>query len=80
MPPRPLASALILLPVLASCALTTSFDAYDTVAPATQHYGVRGNVSGLEGSARVTLLLNGANAMTVGNGAFAFPGGRAGPR
>jgi trimeric autotransporter adhesin len=51
-----------------SCGLLASFDEYRT----HRVFAVTGTVSELEG-ARVTLLLNGGDALDVGEGPFAFP-------
>jgi hypothetical protein len=55
--------------ILLSCAFTVSFD-YNTDA-----FDVGGTVDGLEGASKVTLLLNGASPISVGNGSFSFHAG-----
>jgi hypothetical protein len=84
---RGVVPAVLVLPwlLLASCALTTSFDGYDTEEVKTQvvngpakTYDVSGTVSGLPSMAKVELLLNGgkvaADTLEVGDGPFTFSG------
>ncbi len=87
-PPRvvALAACVALMGCVASCGLVTSFGDYDTSDPANRigeagangdasgpTFGVSGVLDGLDPSKKVTLLLNGTNAVTVPNGHFAFP-------
>jgi hypothetical protein len=63
-----------------SCAGLYSFDDFDVSEPAPnkddaprQRFAVKVSVDGLELDDKVTLTLNGADAITVGKGTFAFP-------
>jgi hypothetical protein len=53
---------------LLSCALVMSFDRFDQAL-----FSVGGEVDGLEGSATIKIVLNGARSVQVGNGPFDFP-------